>query len=349
MATFNSLSIKNIKKETDNAVSIEFEVPAHLINDYSFKAGQYVTLKTDIKGTEVRRDYSICTAPSENTLKVVVKAVENGVFSTFANNVLKAGDTLEVAPPNGRFVFEETSQKNIALFAAGSGITPVMSILKTALLETSSEVLLVYGNKSPEHTIFKSEIDLLQNKFPKRLSVQFVYSQSDEEEALFGRIDRSTVNHILKNKFSGSSYETFYLCGPEEMIETVKSTLMDNSVDEASILFELFTSSTSTENEVEVIVSGGNAQITVMVDDEEEVFTMSKSKTILEAALAAKIDAPYSCQGGVCSSCIAKVKSGKTEMRTNNILTDSELEEGFILTCQAQPISDTIYIDYDDV
>ena len=243
----------------------------------------------------------------------------------------------------------ETSQKNIALFAAGSGITPVMSILKTALLETSSEVLMVYGNKSPEHTIFKSEIDLLQNKFPKRLSVQYVYSQSDEEEALFGRIDRSTVNYTLKNKFSGSSYETFYLCGPEEMIETVKSTLMDNSVDEASILFELFTSSASTENEVEVIISGGNAQITVMVDDEEEVFEMPKSKTILEAALAAKIDAPYSCQGGVCSSCIAKVKSGKTEMRTNNILTDSELEEGFILTCQAQPISDTIYIDYDDV
>ena len=349
MATFNSLSIKNIKKETDNAVSIEFEVPTHLINDYSFKAGQYVTLKTEIKGTEVRRDYSICTAPREGILKVVVKEVENGTFSMFANNALKAGDAIEVASPNGRFVFEETSQKNIALFAAGSGITPVMSILKTALLETSSEVLMVYGNKSPEHTIFKSEIDLLQNKFPKRLSVQYVYSQSDEEEALFGRIDRSTVNYTLKNKFSGSSYETFYLCGPEEMIETVKSTLMDNSVDEASILFELFTSSASTENEVEVIISGGNAQITVMVDDEEEVFEMPKSKTILEAALAAKIDAPYSCQGGVCSSCIAKVKSGKTEMRTNNILTDSELEEGFILTCQAQPISDTIYIDYDDV
>jgi ring-1,2-phenylacetyl-CoA epoxidase subunit PaaE len=349
MASYHSLTIKTIKKETHNAVSIEFVVPNHLKSDFNFEAGQYVTLKTTINGAEVRRDYSICTAPIEGVLKVVVKEVENGTFSTFANNELTDGDVLEVAPPNGRFVLDRDNQQNIALLAAGSGITPVISILKAALLNTPSKILLVYGNKSPDDTIFKSELDNLQNQHNDRLNIQYVYSQSDEENALFGRIDKSAVNFVLRNKFSQDNYGTFYLCGPEQMIDIVKSTLLENGVDESNILFELITASTSELKNTNLDGSGGNAQITVLIDDEEEIFEMPKTKTILESALEANIDAPYSCQGGVCSSCIAKIISGKAEMRLNNILTDNELEEGYVLTCQAQPVSDTIYIDYDDV
>lgn len=348
MAAFYSLHIKTINKETADAVSIEFEVPYDLQDTFKFKAGQYVTLKTSINDSEVRRDYSICTASNEGALKVVVKEVENGTFSTYANKQLKNGDVLEVAPPNGRFVFESSYTENIALFAAGSGITPIMSILKTALFETSVNVLLVYGNKSPEDTIFRTELIELQKEYSGRFNIQFVYSQIDEAHALFGRIDKSVVNFVLKNKFSGLYFNKFYLCGPEQMIDTVKATLVENGIDESNILFELFTSSTPPKVEA-TSVPTGNSEITVLIDDEEAIFVMPKTKTILEAALDANIDAPYSCQGGVCSSCIAKITKGKAEMRVNNILTDSELEEGYILTCQAQPLTDSMYIDYDDV
>ena len=349
MVSFYSLPIKTIKKETSKAVSIEFEVPQDLTDAFKFKAGQYVTLKANINGSEVRRDYSICTNPNEAVLKVVVKEVENGVFSTYANQRLKNGDVLEVAPPNGRFVLEGNQDENVVLFAAGSGITPVMSILKTVLSETSSKVLLVYGNKSPEDTIFRNNLIELQKEYINRFNTQFVYSQFDEADALFGRIDKSVVNFTLKNKFSETQFSKFYLCGPEEMINTVKSTLVENGIDTSNILYELFTASASTEGEDVSNIPDGNAEVTVLIDDEEEVFVMSKNKTILEAALEVNIDAPYSCQGGVCSSCLAKITKGKAEMRVNNILTDDEIEEGFVLTCQAQPLSDTIYVDYDDV
>lgn len=352
MSQFYKLTIKNIKKETSNAVSITLDVPANLKEIFSFKAGQYITFKVILNNEEIRRDYSICTSPKNGELKVAVKTVDGGLFSVYANTQLKAGDAVEVSPPSGRFTFEpqDNASRTIAAFAAGSGITPILGIAKTILeQESSSNFILVYGNKTPQDTMFYDDLLELQRTYSERFKLQFVFSQSDEQDCLFGRIDKSAVNFVLKNKFSHLSPSQFYLCGPEAMIDTIKDTLVENGVSENEILFELFTSSTDKTSEIDASAIDGNTKITVMVDDEETTFVMPQSKSILEASLAENIDAPYSCQGGICSSCIARLTEGKATMRQNNILTDSELAEGLVLTCQAHPTTPTVYVDYDDV
>jgi ring-1,2-phenylacetyl-CoA epoxidase subunit PaaE len=351
MSQFHTLSIKHITQETDKAISIVFDVPENLKDTFAFKAGQYITLKTTINGEEVRRDYSICASVNSGDLKVAVKEVDNGTFSVYAKNSLKVGDTLEIASPNGRFVFEANPSKTrtIAAFAAGSGITPVLSIVKTLLEdEPFSNVILIYGNKSLKDTMFSEELLTLKTTYSNRFHVHFMFSQTQEQDALFGRIEKSTVNLIVKNKYKDVNIEAFYLCGPEAMIHLVKEVLIENGIKEKTIFFELFTASESNENTVNAS-SNGNSSIKVIVDDEEHTFSMDKSQTILEAALKENIDAPYSCQGGICSSCIAKIVEGKAEMRQNNILTDGEVADGLVLTCQAQPVTDTVVVDYDDV
>ncbi len=351
MSQFHKLTIKNINKETDKCVTISLNIPSALKDTFSFKAGQYITLKTDINGKEIRRDYSLCSSPRNGELKIAIKEVEGGTFSTYANSQLKENDVLEVAPPNGRFIFEPnaTKSRTIVAFASGSGITPIMSIAKTVLEEEpNSTFILVYGNKTPKDTIFYNEILALQSRYPNRFNVQFIFSQSDENNALFGRIEKSTVNYILKNKHKQSAIVAFYLCGPEGMINCVSDVLIENGVEKSNILFELFTVSTSSKT-IDETLTDGNTKITVIVDDDEITFTMSQKKTILEAALNNNIDAPYSCQGGICSSCIARLTQGEATMRQNNILTDNELTDGLILTCQAQPTTPIIVVDYDDV
>jgi len=349
MAQFHKLSINSIEQVTSKSVAIGFNIPKELTSEFSFKAGQYITLMCEIDGTEVRRDYSICSAPNSGKLKVAVKEVEHGTFSKYANNKLKVGDVLEVASPNGRFVFEPNADsKNIALFAAGSGITPILSIIKCALEEAENQVILVYGNKSTADAMFLSELTDLKSTYPERFHLQLVFSQEDAENAVFGRIEKSTVNFALKNKFKDVDPERFYLCGPEPMIYSVKDILMENDVAEADIFFELFQVSKA-ENESSDEIPKGHTHVTVMLDDETFSFEMSQEKSILDAALEEDIDAPYSCQGGICSSCLARLTEGEATMRQNNILTDGELEEGLILTCQAHPTTPKIVVDYDDV
>ncbi|UAB76389.1 ferredoxin--NADP reductase [Mesoflavibacter sp. SCSIO 43206] len=352
MSQFHTLNIKDITRQTDQCVSITFDVPNHLKEEYKFKAGQYITLKTDIDGKEVRRDYSLCTSPSSGNLTVAVKEVENGTFSKYANQVLKVGDTLDVAQPQGRFTFTPDTSKTrtIAAFAAGSGITPVLSILKTVLEEEpNSKFVLVYGNKTLKDTIFLNDLLDIQNKYSDRLTIQFLYSQSQEKDALFGRIEKSTVNFIVKNKYKDVNIDAFYLCGPEGMINTVKDVLAENNIEDSKVFFELFTTTSSVSVEDVEEISDGTTSITVIVDDEEKTFTMSQQQSVLEAALEQDLDAPYSCQGGICSSCLARIKEGKATMRQNNILTDNEVAEGLVLTCQAHPVSAKIIVDYDDI
>lgn len=352
MAQFHSLNIKSIEKVTDKSVAITLDIPENLKPNFVFKAGQYITLRTTINGEEIRRDYSICSSKHSGDITVAVKTVEGGTFSVYANEQLKAGDIIDVAEPNGRFVFEanEGKTRTVAAFAAGSGITPVLSIAKTLLEEEPfSNFILVYGNKSSENTMFFKDLIELQALYGNRFHVHFIYSQSQEEDALFGRIEKSTVNLIVKNKYKGVTIENFYLCGPEQMIHTVKDVLIENGVKENAILFELFTASVEAESSSSSETLSGNSKIKVLVDEEEFEFEMSKEKSILEAALKEDIDAPYSCQGGICSSCIARLTEGKAEMRQNNILTNGEVAEGLILTCQAYPTSDTLVVDYDDV
>ena len=352
MSQFHTLAIKEIKRETEKAVTISFDVPEDLTEIFRFKAGQYITLKTNINGDEIRRDYSLCVPPKSNELKVAVKEVEDGTFSSFANNKLKAGDSLEVAPPKGRFIFEPNDKKtkNIALLAAGSGITPILSIVKCALEEeVHSKIILVYGNKTTKDTMFLNELLELQHEYSNRLSIQFVFSQADEDEAIFGRIEKSTVNFVMKNKYKHIDVDAYYLCGPEGMIHAVKDVLTEHQVPQDRIHFELFKAAKPAEANSTNGVTVGNTKITVIVDDEETSFDMSQKQTILEAALDEDIDAPYSCQGGICSSCLARIKEGEATMRQNNILTDNEVAEGLILTCQAQPTTPTIVVDYDDI
>ena len=351
MSKFHKLTIKEIKKETENAVSISFNIPTDLKNDFQFVAGQYITLKTILNGKEIRRAYSICSAPNSNELKIAVKAIKNGTFSVFATSNLKEKDTLEVSKPEGNFllVTSKNNTTNYIGIAAGSGITPIMAMIKAVLTEElNSTFTLIYGNRTAIDTIFKDEIDQLKSEFANRFFVQYVFSREQQPNALFGRIDEGNINFILKNKFKNSTFNTAFLCGPETMIENAKDTLLAYGLEKANIYFELFSTPASSKNEATKTFEG-NCEITVLVDDEETTFTMNSKSTILKAALKEGIDAPYSCQGGICSSCMAKITEGNAIMIKNTILTDAEVKEGFVLTCQAHPTTKKITIDYDDV
>jgi len=348
MSTFHKLSIKNYIQETANAVSLIFDIPERLKDNFSFKAGQYVTLRTTIEAKEIRRSYSICSSPNSGELKVAIKRVENGVFSTYAISHLKTGDVIEVHEPEGKFILEPTRSTNYLGIVAGSGITPVLSMIKTVLqLEPSSSFTLIYGNKSSDETMFKTELDALSLAYDTRFNLEYVFSRQNEEGVLFGRIDEGHTNYFIKNIYKNWSFKTAFLCGPEQMIKTVSTTLKENHYKESQILFELFTASINEESSSEL--KDGQTEVTVLLDDEELCFTMNQKDDILAAALRNDVDAPYSCQGGVCSSCLGKVTQGTAVMVKNSILTDDEVNEGFILTCQAHPTSSKISIDFDDV
>ena len=350
MSTFYKLAVKEIIRETPEAISVLFQVPEELQANYRFVAGQYINLKLTLDGNEIRRAYSICATPESGELRITIKSIKNGYFSKFANEQLTIGKVLEVGTPEGKFTFEPDAsrQKNYAAFVAGSGITPVMSILQTVLeKEPNSTFVLVYGNKSSNETIFYNQLHDLQLKYVGRFFVHYVFSQQKAEDQLFGRIEKSTVNFLLKNKHKEKEFDKFYLCGPEEMINAVSNVLKENNVKEKDIKFELFSAS-STENQVQKSLEG-HTKITVLVDGDETSFEMSQKQSLLEAALKQGLDAPYSCQGGICSSCIARISKGTAEMKKNTILTDGEIAEGLILTCQAHPTSNEIFVDYDDV
>lgn len=350
MSQFHKLTIATITRETEKAVTLSFTIPSELKDTFQFTSGQYLTLKTTIQGEEVRRAYSLCSTPASGDLSVTLKEVEGGTFSVFANQKLKEGDTLEVMPPEGRFELDNAfaKAKTYAAFAAGSGITPIMSMIKTVLEQsTESKFVLVYGNKRPKDTIFRDELLALREAYKDRFSIEFIYSQSREDGAHFGRIMKSTVNFVVKNKYAAENFDHYYLCGPEPMIKEVTQVLQSNGTSEDQIHFELFTAS---EDEAPLEENlEGKSTIKIVCDDEEFSFAMAQDENILDAALDQDIDAPHSCQGGICSSCIARVTEGTAVMAKNQILTDSEVAEGLILTCQAHPTSTTLTVDYDDV
>lgn len=349
MSDFHPLTITSKKQLTPSSVALTFDVPSALKDTFSYTAGQYITLKQDINGEEVRRAYSLSSAPSSGEMTIGVKKVVNGTFSVYANDVLNPNDTIEVMPPEGRFIYESNgSAQNIMAFAAGSGITPIMAIAKT-VLESHPEntFVLVYGNQTKAETMYLESLEALQGEYGDRLAIQYMFSRANEEGALFGRIESSTVNLMVKNKFKGTSFEAFYLCGPEGMINLVTESLTNAGISKDHIHFELFTSSEA--KPLDAQKTEGATRIEILLDDENYVVEIAKKEIVLDALLKNDIDAPYSCQGGVCSSCIARVKEGKAEMVKNQILTDGEIEEGFILTCQAHALTDKLVIDFDDV
>ncbi|MEM8999166.1 MAG: ferredoxin--NADP reductase [Bacteroidota bacterium] len=349
MSEFHGLTVSAVEQLTPNAVALSLAIPKDLEHAFFFKAGQYITLKHHINGTELRRAYSISSTPSSGQITIGIKKTPNGTFSVYANEHIQKGDVLEVMVPEGRFTYEPSvAKKNICAFAAGSGITPIMSIAQTVLDDhPENTFVLVFGNQSPTETMYLLQLQALQNKYGERFFVQYLYSRTQVENALFGRIENATVNFILKNRFKSVDFDTFYLCGPEEMILAVSNSLKTNGIADDQILFELFTSTNTSNPSVENL--DGTTKVEVVVDDETHLFTMDKKHLVLDAVLKENIDAPYSCQGGVCSSCIARITEGKVEMVKNQILTDSEVAEGLVLTCQSYPTTPFLKVDYDDV
>lgn len=347
MSQFVSLTIKKVIQETPSAVSLVFSIPESLKPNFNFIPGQFITLKAEVNGEEVRRAYSLSSNPNDQDIQVSVKKIANGSFSVYANEHLKAGDQIEVLFPEGKFQLKTNANNtaNYMAFAAGSGITPIMSMIKSVMSEEAkSKFVLVYGNKNASETMFFKELLELQTKYPDRLFLEFIYSQENAAGALFGRIDKSTVNFAVKNKFKDLVFSNFYLCGPENMITTVQEVLTENNIDSSAIHYELFTSSaTSSEGSVE-----GSATLKVVVDDEEITVNADKKLTLLDNVLNEDIDAPYSCKGGVCCSCICRVVEGEANMPVNNLLTDSEIAEGLVLACQTYAVSDSLKIDFDD-
>ncbi len=350
---FHKLTVKDIRKETADCVSIAFDIPAELANDFLYKAGQNITIKFNA-GEELRRSYSICSNPVDGELRVAVKKVYNGAFSTFANSVLKKGDVLEVLPPTGTFVKEmnASNKKSYVFFAAGSGITPVISIIKDILQhEPFSNVTLVYGNKNVSSIIFKESLEALKDKYLQRFRLYYILSRERTEADInYGRIDAKKCGHLAK-LIDFQNVDDFFICGPEQMIFAVKEFLGNMNLDKKKIHFELFTTPTRKYTQIykaAKLPAEEGSNITVKLDGRSFNFNLDyNSNNILDAALAEGADLPFACKGGVCCTCKSKLVEGEVEMEVNYGLEPEEVEAGFILTCQSHPRSKKVVVDFD--
>ncbi len=345
MSQFHQLQINAVVPLTKDSVKITFTIPQELKTAYSFFAGQYLSLKAVINGETVIRNYSICSSPSSGELSVGIKRLNGGLFSSYAQT-LKVGDILEVRTPQGRFVLEQDTQSFVGI-AAGSGITPIMSLLQHFLEHSKGKAYLIYGNKTPEDSMFLSALKMLKNTYHDRLHLQWIFSRVEMPEAGVGRINAQKIESFLQDFSLQVGRSHFYLCGPNDMVQEVKGKLSALGHPETNLQHELFF--VPTEASDSLAVSYGKTKITLVLDGESVEFEMSRNQFVLDAALAKDLDAPYSCKGGVCSSCIAKVTEGNVEMVQNNVLTDADLKLGYILTCQSRPTSPSLTVDYDDV
>lgn len=356
MPIFHALKVKAVCRETSDCVSVAFEVPESLAASYRFQAGQYLTLRTTLGGEEVRRPYSICSSPSEDGLKVAIKHIPGGKFSTFANKQLRAGDILEVMTPMGDFhvPIAASNQKRYVAFAAGSGITPVISIIKESLLrETGSTFTLFYGNRTTDAIIFRETLEGLKNKYLHRFSLFHILSREDQgNDLLSGRIDRSRLSLIFSRLIKAREVDEYLLCGPLGMVQELKVFLKNAGVEGDKIHIELFNAG----QEAEVQEKGGpseagtdgETQVSIRLDGNILNFTMaSRRQSLLDAAMTAGADLPFSCKGGVCCTCKARILEGAAEMKLNYALEPEEVKAGYILTCQARPTTNRISIDFD--
>lgn len=356
MAKFSPLKVKDIRRETPDAVSVAFEVPPTLQIPYQYKQGQYITLKLNINNEELRRSYSICTSPfTEKELRVAIKEVNGGKVSTYINKQLKVGDTIEVMTPMGNFysVLSGGNKKNYVLFAGGSGITPMMSILKSILhIEKQSQVTLIYANKNENAIIFKNELDKIASENPTNFKLVNIYDTTSLPVADIqkGLITTDKAVALLEN-FGLTKSDEYFICGPGPLMENIKTALEKLAVAKEKIHIEYFTSVIDAVAKAEGKQDKNiNSNVTVIQYGIETNFNLSTDgSSILDAAIDAGVDAPFSCKGAVCCTCRAKVIEGKVKMDANFALTDAEVEEGFVLTCQAHPLTEKVIIDYDAI
>ncbi len=351
---FNTLTIKEVRQETEDCVSVAFQIPDDLCTDYQFIQGQYLTLRETIDGEDVRRSYSICSGVTESDLRVAIKKVYEGKFSTYANEKLKAGTKMEVMTPTGKFYtsLDPAQAKNYVLFAAGSGITPMLSIMKSVLsIEPESTISLFYGNKTTDSVIFKEEIEALKNKNLSRLKVHYIMSREVLQSDLFcGRIDKAKCDQFLNLLIQKDKVDEYFVCGPYQMTMDVRESLEGAGVAKEKIHFELFTTEPVGEQKERAAkpVEEINAKIKVILDGHEHDFNIYKSdETVLDTALKNGADLPFACKGGVCATCKAKIEKGSVDMIVNYGLEPDEIEAGYVLTCQAVPTTDEVTVNFD--
>ncbi len=358
MSHFYPLRVSSVESETEQAVCVGFELSPELEQTFQFSQGQYLTLKQQINGEELRRSYSICSSVDE-PLRVAIKRVDQGIFSNWANSELKVGDTIDVSPPDGNFTcaLSPEESKNYLCMAAGSGITPILSIVKTLLeKEPLSHVTLLYGNQRVGTMMFKEELLALKNRYMTRFQLINILSQEEQDvEILNGRINNRKGGELCSRLLDLQAVDDFFLCGPESMISEVSRGLIGQGIAEEKVHYELFASSAE---DAQIVVAkhharsekhGGRvSKVSVTLDGRKSNFELAADgENILDAAMSHGMDVPYSCKGGVCATCKAKVIDGEVDMDLNHSLTPEEVAGGYVLTCQAHPISENVVIDFD--
>lgn len=355
MAKFHSVKIKDLYKETDDCTVVHFDIPGELREEFAFRQGQHLTLKADIHGEDTRRSYSLCSSPLDNEWKVAVKKIPGGVFSSYVNDELKAGDSLQIMAPSGAFGVNCSDEpKNYIAFAAGSGITPVISMIKTHLAkEPEATFKLFYLNRTVKSIIFKEEIEQLRNQYFGRFEIfYFLTKEHRDIELMNGRFTSGKLQEIFDKLVYVPGINEAFLCGPEEMIFLVREELMKAGMPKDRIHYELFVSGLSEEDKkraerlAEQNVEG--VEVTIVDGGKEFHFTMTKDfDNILDAALGAGADLPFACKGGVCSTCKCQVMEGSVEMKVNYALEEHEVEQNYVLSCQSVPTSEKVKVNYD--
>jgi ring-1,2-phenylacetyl-CoA epoxidase subunit PaaE len=353
---FYKLRVAEVKRETPDAVSVRFELPESLRDTFAFKAGQHLTFRRAFGGEEVRRNYSVCVAPSEGMLKIGVKKIAGGVFSGWVNDELKAGDELDVMAPHGSFCWDFTvgARRAYVAFAGGSGITPILSLMKTALAtEPNSRFTLFYGNRNSAGVMFLEEIAGLKDRYLDRLIVFHFLEDEEEEIELFnGRLDRAKIDELLTQLVKPAHVDAFFICGPGPMMDAAEDALLARGVDKGRILIERFTTGplsaaqAAAARAAEEKAAGLKMSVTLNGRRMNVTFDPAKH-SILDNVRAAGLPAPFACKGGVCATCRAKVTAGEVSMKVNYGLSQQELADGYVLTCQATPVTEGVALTYD--
>ncbi|MBC7453543.1 MAG: phenylacetate-CoA oxygenase/reductase subunit PaaK [Massilia sp.] len=355
MSKFYPLSVSKIKNETRDTIAVTFDIPPELAANFAYQQGQHLTLRAMIDNEDVRRSYSICSAVQDNALRVAIKRTPGGLFSSWANDTLKPGMTLDVMPPMGHFnvPLDASNARHYVAFAAGSGITPILSIIKTTLLaEPKSSFTLFYGNRASSSVIFKDELTDLKDVYMQRLTLTYVMSREQQDIELFnGRITKEKCEQFIRHWIRVEDIDIAFICGPEDMMQGVSAAPQQAGKAKENIKVELFAASIPKHQHKPRVFDAGarhETEVTVIMDGNATSFTMDKDKeSILDAGLRAGIDMRYSCKGGVCSTCRCKLLDGKVDMDANYALEDYEVARGFVLSCQSFPVTDKVVIDFD--
>jgi ring-1,2-phenylacetyl-CoA epoxidase subunit PaaE len=355
-AGFHKLRIAEVRRETVDAVSIRFDVPESLQNSFAFKAGQHLTLRTEMNGEDVRRNYSVCVSPFDGELRIAIKQMPGGRFSGWAHRELKAGQSVDVLPPMGRFVVPDhgVEPRRFVALAGGSGITPVISIIKTALRQSNDIAFtLLYGNRDSASIMFLEELAALKNRYIGRFEIcHFLENEAEEIELFNGRLDRAKCDEVFSKLVDTENVDAFFICGPGPMMDAAEAALLARGVSGERILIERFTtgavSAEQLASQEALQQKAAGAAMSITLDGRRSIVRFDPSAgSILDSVQAAGLPAPYACKGGVCTTCRARVLSGTVAMKKNYGLTEEETAQGYVLTCQAIPTSDAIALSYD--